>query len=53
MSSSRALAVVGIANHIWDASDIVESGLKKIHGEYYVRHDIGTRDMIQKKISQS
>ena len=53
MSSSRALAVVGIADRIWDASDIVENGLKKIHGEYYVRHDIGTRDMIQKKISQS
>ncbi|MEM0157217.1 MAG: phosphoribosylamine--glycine ligase [Thermoplasmataceae archaeon] len=53
MTSSRALAVVGIADHIWDASDTVEDGLKKIHGEYYVRHDIGTREMIQRKIRQS
>ena len=50
MSSSRALAVVGIADTIPEASSTVERSLGKIHGEYYVRHDIGSNEMMSRKI---
>ncbi len=50
MSGSRALALVGLAESICQASDIVEAALPKIHGNYYVRHDIGSREMMEKKI---
>ncbi len=49
-TGSRALALVGIADSIYEASDIVEYNLKNITGNYYMRHDIGTRDMVGKKI---
>ncbi len=49
-TGSRALALVGIADSIYEASDIVEYNLKNITGNYYMRHDIGTRDMVEKKI---
>ncbi|MCW6169528.1 MAG: phosphoribosylamine--glycine ligase [Thermoplasmatales archaeon] len=50
MTSSRALALAAIGDSIPDASDIVEKNLHRIRGEYYVRHDIGTEDLIQRKI---
>ena len=50
MSGSRALALVGMADSICEASDIVENALTGIHGDYYMRHDIGSRKMMEKKI---
>lgn len=52
MSGSRALALVGIADTIPDASDIVENSLKYIRGDYSIRHDIGTPAMIGKKMER-
>jgi len=49
-TKSRALALTGIADSIYEASDIVENNLKNITGNYYIRHDIGTRNMIENKI---
>ncbi len=49
-TKSRSLALIGIADSIYEASDIVESNLKNITGNYYIRHDIGTRNMIENKI---
>jgi phosphoribosylamine--glycine ligase len=49
-TGSRSLALVGIADSIYEASDIVEYNLRNINGNYYMRHDIGTRDMIENKI---
>ena len=52
MSGSRALALVGIADTIPDASDIVENSLSHIKGEYSLRHDIGTAAMIGRKMEK-
>jgi len=49
-TKSRALALIGIGDTIYEASDIVEENLKNITGDYYIRHDIGTEAMIKGKI---
>ena len=49
-STSRALALIGIGDSIYEASDIVEDKLKYISGDYYIRHDIGTEQMLTRKI---
>jgi phosphoribosylamine--glycine ligase len=49
-TKSRALALIGIGDTIYEASDIVEDNLKYITGDYYIRHDIGTEAMIKGKI---
>ena len=49
-SKSRALALIGIGDSIYEASDIVEDKLKYISGDYYIRHDIGTEQMLTRKI---
>lgn len=49
MSTSRSLALVGMADSIPQASDIVEENLHMIKGSYYVRHDIGSREMMERK----
>lgn len=49
MSSSRSLALVGMADSIEKASEIVEENLKHITGDYFVRHDIGSREMMERK----
>ena len=52
MSTSRSLAMVGIADSIPEASDIVEENLHMIGGNYFVRHDIGSRQMIERKMAK-
>ena len=49
-TKSRALALIGIGDTIYEASDIVEDNLKYITGDYYIRHDIGTEAMMKGKI---
>lgn len=49
MSTSRSLALVGIADTIEEASEVVESNLHNIRGDYFVRHDIGSREMMARK----
>ncbi|MFG1519768.1 MAG: phosphoribosylamine--glycine ligase [Thermoplasmataceae archaeon] len=53
MSSSRALAVIAESDTISHASELVERNLSHIKGRYYVRHDIGSEDMIKRKIMGS
>ncbi|MCD6109741.1 phosphoribosylamine--glycine ligase [bacterium] len=50
MSSSRALAFVGIADTISDAEKIAASALSSISGKVFYRDDIGTDALIQKRI---
>ncbi len=47
---SRSLAVVGIADEIEDAEKICEAGLKHVKGEVFIRHDIGKKELIEKRI---
>lgn len=49
MSTSRALALIGLGESIPDASRKVEENLWRIKGNYAMRHDIGTQEMLEKK----
>lgn len=51
MTSSRSLALVGIADTIEEASDVVENNLSNFSGNYFIRHDIGSREMMARKRS--
>ncbi|MHC1596480.1 MAG: phosphoribosylamine--glycine ligase, partial [Candidatus Syntropharchaeales archaeon] len=50
--TSRSLAVVGVAEEIVEAERIAEHGLSAIAGEFDCRHDIGTIELIKKKIQR-
>jgi phosphoribosylamine---glycine ligase len=50
-TTSRALAVLGIGETLSEANEICESGLKSITSDHiFVRHDIGTKELIQRRI---
>ncbi len=49
LSSSRGLALVGEASAIHEASARVEAALAFVRGEYYVRHDIGTKEDLARR----
>jgi phosphoribosylamine--glycine ligase len=49
-SSSRAVAVVGIGDTISNAEEIAEKSCKYIQGNLYHRRDIGTSDLIEKRV---
>ena len=49
-TKSRSLAVVGIADEIEDAEKICENSLKHIKGKILIRHDIGKKELIEKRI---
>lgn len=49
-TSSRAIALVGIGETIAEAEGIVEEAMHAIKGPLYARHDIGTEELIQKRI---
>jgi len=52
MTSSRALALVGISGSIPESSSIVDSMISGISGNFYVRRDIGTEKSIISKINK-
>ena len=50
-TTSRAAAVVGVADSLEEAEEIAEKAISHIKGEHiYHRHDIGTRELIEKKL---
>ena len=50
-TTSRSLAVVGIAKTIEKAHNICEEALKHIQSDHiFIRHDIGTQELINKRI---
>ena len=49
LSSSRGLALVGEASAIHEAGSRVESALASVQGDYYVRHDIGTKEDLSRR----
>ena len=51
-TSSRALAVVGVADRLAAAEKAAEDALKAVQGEYDVRHDIGTQELIARKVER-
>ena len=48
---SRAVAVVGHGESIWEAEQIAEKNISKIKGPLFHRKDIGTTELIQQKIN--
>lgn len=50
-TSSRSLAIVGIADDLYDAEKICEEALNHVSGEHiFIRHDIGTAELIEKRM---
>lgn len=49
-TTSRALAIVGCEKDIESAERHVEHALNFVKGRFYVRHDIGKKELIQKRI---
>lgn len=47
---SRAVAVVGVANTIYEAEQIAEAEINKIKGPLFHRKDIGTKELIEKRV---
>ncbi|MHA1719310.1 MAG: phosphoribosylamine--glycine ligase [Promethearchaeota archaeon] len=50
-SSSRAIAILGIADTLAEAEKIAEEGTKFIHGSLFHRTDIGTQEVLNKRIN--
>ncbi|UCF12227.1 MAG: phosphoribosylamine--glycine ligase [Thermoplasmatales archaeon] len=51
-TSSRSLAVVGIADKLSDAEEICEKALTHVKGDHiFIRHDIGTKNLIEKRVN--
>jgi len=51
-TTSRSLAVVGIADRLEKAEEIAERALKHVSGKIYMRHDIAKKEMIDAKIKK-
>lgn len=49
-TTSRSLAVVGVADDLPEAERQAETALGHVGGEYAARHDIGRADMIEAKV---
>lgn len=50
-TTSRSVAVVGVAESLEEAERIAEAGISHIKGEHiYHRRDIGTRELIERKL---
>ena len=50
LTSSRAVACVGIADNLESAEKIAEKATKSVKGNLFHRKDIGTRKLIEKRI---
>jgi phosphoribosylamine--glycine ligase len=50
MSGSRAIAFVGISKDFGEAERISEEAIKSVKGNVFHREDIGTRELLEKRI---
>lgn len=50
LGTSRGIALVGEASAIHEAAARVESALRHVHGDYAVRHDIGSKDDLARRV---
>lgn len=50
MTGSRAIAVVGVADTLGGAEQFAQQGVKQIKGPVFYREDIGTKELIQKRV---
>ncbi|MBT4936791.1 phosphoribosylamine--glycine ligase [Candidatus Peregrinibacteria bacterium] len=50
MTGSRAIAFVGLGENIEEAEKIAQAGVESVEGKVFYREDIGTKELIQKRI---
>jgi len=50
MTGSRAVAFVGVGNTIEEAEKLAQKGVESVEGKIFYRKDIGTKELIQKRI---
>lgn len=50
MTGSRAVALVGVAETVASASALVETAIAKVEGPVFHRKDIGTRELLVKRV---
>ncbi|MBI5225506.1 phosphoribosylamine--glycine ligase [Candidatus Micrarchaeota archaeon] len=50
MGTSRAIATVGIANTVEEAEAIAEHSVRMIRGPVFHRKDIGTKELLQRRV---
>jgi len=51
-TTSRSLAIVGIASNLADAESISEEALAFVSGSFYARRDIGKPEVTQRKVER-
>lgn len=51
-TGSRTVAVVGIADSIYEAEKIAEQEIQKIQGNLFHREDIGTEKLVRQRVKQ-
>lgn len=51
LTKSRGVAVLGIADSIYEAEEKAEKGVKAIKGNVFYRPDIGKRELVEKRIA--
>jgi phosphoribosylamine--glycine ligase len=49
-TASRSIGIVGTGSSIEEAEEMCESAVSHVKGKVYVRHDIGRRELIKKRI---
>ena len=52
MTTSRALALVGVSDRLGPAEAATEEALKAVRGEFDVRHDIGKPELLARKVER-
>lgn len=50
LSGSRAIAFVGIAGNLAEAERLAQSGVTSVKGPVFYRKDIGTRELVEKRV---
>lgn len=53
MTGSRAIALLGIGNNLEEAEKIAEEATNAVKGNVFHRKDIGTKEMIEKRIKHA
>lgn len=51
-TTSRALAVVGVADDLGSAESLAEEGLAHVRGRVFMRHDIGKSSLVKQKVER-
>lgn len=51
-TTSRSVGVVGVADSLEEAERVAEDGVRHVSGKVFVRHDIGKKDVLDRKVAR-